>query len=64
MKVMLKQEAVRWKTIEVPDEVFGGMDASELDSDPELREWMWEDLQEEGWDGEDVLEASWEIVND
>ena len=69
MKIMLKEEVVRWHTIEV-DESFLGLEEgeelhpSDIDGDPDIRELMWESLQEEGWDGEDCLEASWSIVDE
>jgi hypothetical protein len=66
---MLKETAVRWHTIEVDVseldlEEGEELHPSEIEDYPEIREQMWESLQESGWDAEDVLEATWSEVDD
>lgn len=65
MKFMLKETVVRWNTIEVQDdEELSEMEPWEVEEDPDIREVMREDIAANSWDGEDVLEASWEQVDE
>jgi len=65
MRVQIKQTLVRWVSCEIDPANIEH--ASTLDEE-QLEHYCWDELydtvQEEGWDGEDVLEESCTLVDD
>jgi hypothetical protein len=64
MRAMIKQTVVRWVSCEVdpewePEEELMGEDLENF-----ARELLYDTVQEDGWDGEDVLEESYEMTED
>jgi len=60
MKVLYKETVVQWITVDIPD--LDESDKEDLESASRMT--IWAEVQENGWDGEEVLENSFEEVND
>ncbi len=60
MKVLYKETIVQWITVDIPD--LDESDKEDLESASRMT--IWEAVQENGWDGEEVLENSFEKADD